>query len=75
MLRANREINMIQTQKRLDRTLFITTKHQMRIFMVIPFFRLQNNTEKKQKQKQLSGEKGDVGYLLSALIIFYIDKN
>lgn len=47
----------------------------MRIFMVIPFFRLQNNTEKKQKQKQLSGEKGDVGYLLSALIIFYIDKN
>ena len=28
----------IQTHKRLKRTLFIWTKHNMRIFMVVPFF-------------------------------------
>ena len=36
--------NKTQTQKRLKRTLFIRTKHNIRIFQVIPFFKLQNNT-------------------------------
>ena len=36
--------NRIQTHKRLKRTLFIRTKHNMQILGVIPFFKLQNNT-------------------------------
>ena len=38
---ANRKI---QTHKRLKRTLFIRTKHNMRMFGVIPFIKLQNDT-------------------------------
>ena len=34
----------IQTHKRFKITLFIRTKHNMRIFWVIPFIKLQNNT-------------------------------
>ena len=34
----------IQIRKHLKRTLFSRTKHDMRIFEVIPFFKLQNNT-------------------------------
>ena len=34
----------VQIRKRLKRTLFIRTKHDMRIFGVIPFIKLQNNT-------------------------------
>ena len=36
--------NNIQTHKRLKRTLFIRTKHNMQIFGVIPFIKLQNDT-------------------------------
>ena len=35
----------IQTHKRFKRTLLIRTKHNMRIFGVISFFKLQNNTQ------------------------------
>ena len=34
----------IQTHKRFRRTLFIRTKHNLQIFRVIPFIKLQNNT-------------------------------
>ena len=34
----------IQTRKRFNRMLFIRTKHNMRIFGVIPFVKLQNDT-------------------------------
>ena len=33
-----------QTHKRLNRTLFIRIKHNMRIFGVIPFIKLQNDS-------------------------------
>ena len=36
---------MIQTDKSLKRTLFIRTKHNMRVFRVITFIKLQNDTE------------------------------
>ena len=38
-------MNKIQTQKRLKRTLFIRTKHNMQIFGVIPFIVLQNDSD------------------------------
>ena len=34
----------MQTRKMFRRTLFIRTKHDMQIFGVIPFIKLQNNT-------------------------------
>ena len=34
-------LKLIQTHKRLKSTLFIRTKHNMRIFGVIPFIKLQ----------------------------------
>ena len=40
----------IQTHKRFKRTLFIRTKHNMRIFGLIPFIELQNDTETRVKQ-------------------------
>jgi len=43
-----------QSHKRLKRTLFIRTKQKMRIFRVISFMMLQNDT------KQLNGEKLDI---------------
>ena len=50
----------VQTHKRLNRTLFIMTKHNMRIFRASPFFKLQMQNNCKQ---QISGEKWDVGRL------------
>ena len=35
---------MIQTYKRFKRMLFIRTKHNMPIFGVIPFIKLENDT-------------------------------
>ena len=43
----------IQTHKRLKIMLFIRTKHNMQIFRVIPFIKLQND------KQQLNGEKWD----------------
>ena len=37
-------VDEIQTHKRFKRTLFIRTKHNMQIFRVIPFIKLQNDT-------------------------------
>ena len=39
-------VNMFKTQKRFKRTLFIMTKHNMRILGAIPFIKLQNDTVK-----------------------------
>ena len=36
--------NKTDTNKRFKRTLFIRTKHNMRIFEVSPFIKLQNDT-------------------------------
>ena len=44
----------IQTLKRFRITLFIRTKHNMRVFGVIPFTKLQNDTK-----QQLNGKKND----------------
>ena len=44
-------LNFIQTHKRFKITLFIRTKHNMRIFGIILFIKLQNDAE------QLNGEK------------------
>ena len=41
---ANSDTLKIQTHKRFKRTLFISTKHSMRMFGVTPFFKQQNNT-------------------------------
>ena len=40
----------IQTHKRFQRTLFIRTKHSMQIFGVIPFVKLQNDTQTTVKR-------------------------
>ena len=49
-----------QTHKRLQGTLFITTKHNMRFLGVIPF-----SSCKTTLKEQLNGEKLDSGYLLA----------
>ena len=40
----------IQTHKKFERTLFIRTKHNLQIFGVIPFNKLQNDTYAKVKR-------------------------
>ena len=42
----------VQIRKRLKRTLFIRTKHDMRIFGVIPFIGLQNYTQTAVKRRK-----------------------
>ena len=37
-------ITMFQTRERFKRTLFIRTKHSVQIFRVIPFIKLQNES-------------------------------
>ena len=43
-------LNKIQTHKSLKRTLFIRTKHNIRIFGVISFIKLQNDTYTRIKR-------------------------
>ena len=50
----------IQTHKRLKRTLFIMTEHNMWIFGVSPF-----SSYKTTLKQQSNGEKLDVGYIVS----------
>ena len=44
-----KEKKRIQTHKRFKRTLFIRTKHNMQMFQVIPFIKLQNDKEQKKR--------------------------
>ena len=52
-------LSKIQTRKKFNRMLFIRTKHNMQIFGVIPFIKLQNNTwglnDEKNVQNQMEG--------------------
>ena len=42
--------SLIRTHKRFKRTLFIWTKRNMRIFGVLPFLKLQNDTQTTVKR-------------------------
>ena len=56
--------NKIKTHKRFKRMLFIQTKHNMQIFRVIPFIKLQNDTETTVKWwKTMKNEMESYTYL------------
>ena len=53
-VRALSEKERMPTYKRLKRTLFIRTKHNVQISGVIPFVKVQKNKKEKKKRIRLS---------------------
>ena len=66
---CHKALKYIQAHKRLKRTLCIMTKHNMWIFGVSPFFKLQNNTHTTEKQWNIR-DVGDLSAFVWAVLLW-----
>ena len=63
-LAVNELLPSLVLHKRFKRTLFIRTEHDVQIFSVIPFIKLQNDTEQLSWWKMMKNEMGELKTLI-----------